>query len=134
MTRESSHLERSLDDRVGLWPRRVLSPTSSPLGDYYHGGIPSQDTIETLFPPIADYAILSDCENSLLIAPTGAIEWMCIPKPNDPSVFGTLLDRAAGSFRLGAGRQRGAGPPSVRTWHHGARHHVADPQRLADRQ
>jgi hypothetical protein len=25
---------------------------------------------------------------------------MCIPKPNDPSIFGTILDRAAGSFRL----------------------------------
>ncbi len=25
---------------------------------------------------------------------------MCIPKPHDPSVFGTILDRSAGSFRL----------------------------------
>jgi GH15 family glucan-1,4-alpha-glucosidase len=63
-------------------------------------GIPSQDALETLFPPIADYAFLSDCENSCLIAPTGAVEWLCLPKPHDPSIFGTILDRAAGSFRL----------------------------------
>ena len=65
-----------------------------------HEGIPNQDTLETIFPPIADYAFLSDCENSCLIAPTGAVEWFCIPEPHSPSVFGTILDRAAGSFRL----------------------------------
>jgi GH15 family glucan-1,4-alpha-glucosidase len=60
----------------------------------------SSGGLETIFPPIADYAFLSDCENTCLVAPTGAIEWLCLPKPHDPSVFGTLLDRAAGSFRL----------------------------------
>jgi GH15 family glucan-1,4-alpha-glucosidase len=57
-------------------------------------------TLETIFPPISDYAFLSDCENSCLIAPTGAVEWLCLSKPHDPSVFGTLLDRSAGSYRL----------------------------------
>ena len=63
-------------------------------------GPPNQETFETIFPPIADYAFLSDCENSCLVAPTGAVEWLCLPKPHDPSVFGTILDRAAGSFRF----------------------------------
>ena len=54
----------------------------------------------TSFPPIADYAFLSDCETSCLIAPSGAVEWMCVPRPDAPSVFGAILDRAAGSFRL----------------------------------
>jgi GH15 family glucan-1,4-alpha-glucosidase len=53
------------------------------------------------FPPIADYAFLSDCENSCLIAPSGAVEWMCLPRPDSPSVFGAMLDRGAGNFRLG---------------------------------
>ena len=53
------------------------------------------------FPAIADYAVLSDCENTCLVAPGGAVEWLCLPRPHDPSVFGTLLDRSAGSFRLG---------------------------------
>jgi len=59
-----------------------------------------RESLEAVFPPIADYAFLSDCENTCLVGPTGAIEWMCLPKPHDPSVFGTVLDRAAGSFRL----------------------------------
>ncbi len=53
------------------------------------------------FPPIAEYAFLSDCENSCLIAPDGSVEWLCLPRPDSPSLFGALLDRSAGSFRFG---------------------------------
>ena len=53
------------------------------------------------FPAIADYAFLSDCETNCLLAPSGAVEWMCIPRPDSPSIFSTLLDRGAGSFRVG---------------------------------
>ena len=53
------------------------------------------------FPPIADYGFLSDCETCALVAPSGAIEWMCLPRYDGPSVFGALLDRDAGTFRLG---------------------------------
>jgi GH15 family glucan-1,4-alpha-glucosidase len=53
------------------------------------------------FPPIADYAFLSDCENSLLIAPDGCVEWFCLPRPDSPSLFTALLDRSAGEFRFG---------------------------------
>jgi GH15 family glucan-1,4-alpha-glucosidase len=53
------------------------------------------------FPPIADYGLLSNCEQSCLVAPNGAVEWLCLPRPDSPSVFGALLDRSAGTFRLG---------------------------------
>src|SRR6202161_1989944 len=97
---ERKHSVRALNDQIGLWPRRTQPLTASRVGDVGQFRIPNQDTLETIFPPIADYAFLSDCENSALIAPTGAVEWFCVPKPHDPSIFGTLLDRAAGSFRL----------------------------------
>jgi GH15 family glucan-1,4-alpha-glucosidase len=53
------------------------------------------------FPPIGDYAFLSDCETTALIAPSGNVEWMCLPRMDSPSVFGSILDRDAGTFRLG---------------------------------
>jgi GH15 family glucan-1,4-alpha-glucosidase len=53
------------------------------------------------FPPIADYGFLSDCEATALIAPSGNVEWMCLPRMDSPSVFGAILDRDAGGFRLG---------------------------------
>ena len=53
------------------------------------------------FPPIADYAFLSDCETTALVAPNGNVEWLCLPRMDSPSVFGAILDRDAGSFRIG---------------------------------
>ncbi|MEU6828988.1 glycoside hydrolase family 15 protein [Nocardia beijingensis] len=53
------------------------------------------------YPPIDDYAFLSDCETSCLVASNGSVEWMCVPRPDSPSIFGALLDRSAGHFRVG---------------------------------
>ncbi len=62
------------------------------------------------FPPIADYGFLSDCENNCLVSPDGSVEWLCLPRPDSPSVFGAILDRSAGLFRLG--------PTSTQVPHH----------------
>jgi len=59
--------------------------------------VPLQDSH---FPPIEDYAFLSDCNTTALVAPDGAVEWLCLPRMDSASVFGSLLDRDAGRFRV----------------------------------
>jgi GH15 family glucan-1,4-alpha-glucosidase len=61
--------------------------------DVTHGSSP--------FPPIGEYGFLSDCETCALVAPGGNVEWLCLPRFDSPSVFGAILDRDAGLFRLG---------------------------------
>src|SRR5215467_16306031 len=70
-----------------------LSPEEPPLM--------GSDGEFSAYPPIADYGFLSDTEVTALVAPSGAIEWMCLPRMDCPSVFGAILDRRAGSFRFG---------------------------------
>ncbi len=65
------------------------------------------------FTPIADFAFLSNCHTGALIAPDGSVEWLCLPAFDAPSVFGSLLDREAGSFRFGP---YGINVPTARTY------------------
>ncbi len=77
---------------VGPAPTRTVTPASSLTASGHDG---------SAFPPIGDYAFLSDGEVTALVAPSGTVEWMCLPRFDSPSVFGAILDRDAGGFRLG---------------------------------
>src|SRR3954470_15893423 len=50
--------------------------------------------------PIGDHGFLSDGEVSALVAPDGSVSWMCVPRFDSPSVFGSILGRLAGSVRI----------------------------------
>jgi GH15 family glucan-1,4-alpha-glucosidase len=52
------------------------------------------------FPPIAGYGFLSDCHTAALVSDVGSVEWLCLPRFDSPSVFGAILDRGAGHWRL----------------------------------
>ena len=53
------------------------------------------------FPPIESLAFLSDGEVTALVTATGSVEWLCLPRMDGASVFGAILDRRAGHFRIG---------------------------------
>ena len=63
-------------------------------------GTASSGSSRSPFPPIGSYGFLSDCETGALLSPDGCVEWLCLPRFDSPSIFGALLDRAAGIFRM----------------------------------
>jgi len=50
------------------------------------------------YPPIADYALISDCRSAALVSSSGSIDWCCIPRLDEGSCFGRLLDWEQGGF------------------------------------
>jgi GH15 family glucan-1,4-alpha-glucosidase len=50
--------------------------------------------------PISAHALLSDCHSAGLVTADGSVDWLCFPRFDSPSVFGRLLDDAAGHWSI----------------------------------
>ena len=59
------------------------------------------DSAGDAFPPIGDYGLIGDCGSAALVSSDGAIEWLCCPRFDSPSLFAAILDRERGGrFRI----------------------------------
>src|SRR4051794_33215635 len=54
-----------------------------------------------------DHGAIGNGRMIALVAPTSAVDWLCLPRFDSPSIFGSLLDaERGGTFRiLGNGRE-----------------------------
>jgi GH15 family glucan-1,4-alpha-glucosidase len=50
------------------------------------------------YPPISDYAFISDCHSMALVSRSGSIDWCCMPRVDAASIFGRLLDWHRGGY------------------------------------
>jgi GH15 family glucan-1,4-alpha-glucosidase len=54
-----------------------------------------------VYPPIADYALISDCHSGALVSKDGSIDWCTFHRYEARPVFGRILDwKKAGFFRI----------------------------------
>lgn len=61
------------------------------------------DSDATAFPPIANYAFLSNCASAALVSRDGSVDWCCFHRFDGRPVFARLLDREKGGhFRVWA--------------------------------
>ena len=52
--------------------------------------------------PIGAYGLIGDTRSAALVAPDGSIDWWCVPRFDDPPLFGRLVGGAeAGWFSVG---------------------------------
>ena len=46
------------------------------------------------------YGLIGNCQIAALVEQTGSIDWLCLPRPDSPPVFGKLLDPEGGHFSV----------------------------------
>jgi GH15 family glucan-1,4-alpha-glucosidase len=53
---------------------------------------------QNAYPPISDYALISNRQCAALISRAGSIDWCCMPRIDSDSCFGRLLDWRKGGY------------------------------------
>src|SRR6185312_1483519 len=78
--------------------------TAQPTQTTRDSQIPQAVAGSALRPPPLDHGAIGNGRLIALVSPTSAIEWLCLPRFDSPSVFARLLDRErGGTFRILAG-------------------------------
>lgn len=47
-----------------------------------------------------NYGLIGNCQASALVSELGSIDWLCLPRPDSPPIFGKLLDKEGGEFSI----------------------------------
>ncbi len=48
--------------------------------------------------PVYPYGLIGNCQSAALVSDCGSVDWLCLPRPDSPPVFGKLLDPDGGHF------------------------------------
>lgn len=49
-----------------------------------------------------DHGLIGNCQIAALVSKEGSVDWLCLPRPDSPPVFGRLLDGEGGHFSVAA--------------------------------
>ncbi len=88
--------------------------------------MPQSAAMPSPFPPIADYAFLSDCHTGALVAPDGAIDWLCVPRFDAPERVRHAARPPGRLLPLRAVRDQRALGAHLRAGHEHAADHLED--------
>jgi GH15 family glucan-1,4-alpha-glucosidase len=58
------------------------------------------ETREDDYRPIAEYALLADCNSAALVERHGSVDWLCLPRYDSDALFARILDPGAGHWSI----------------------------------